>query len=73
VEAFQGFQDSKIMEGNTLLSTTLKASGAKGFQRFSENRLAQSDARGLFSSGLAPIVSILSDFLSPVLSAVSFE
>ena len=35
------------MEGNILLSTTLKTSGAKGFQRFSENRLAQSDARGL--------------------------
>jgi hypothetical protein len=35
------------MEGNILLSTTLKTSGAIGFQEFLANRLAQSDARGL--------------------------
>jgi hypothetical protein len=39
------------MEGNILLSTRPKTSVAKDvakdFRRFSENRLAQSDARGL--------------------------
>ena len=45
--AFQGFQDSTIMKDNILLSTTRKTSVTKGFRRFSENRLAQSDARGL--------------------------